>query len=57
MVCILAWLLFSGKKHDVFQEADELIAIIYDPAYDGLEGSKFAVENDPVDDGALFVQN
>lgn len=56
-ICVLAWLLFSGKKHDVFQEADELVAIIYDAADDGLEGSKFAVEQNPSDDGVLFVQN
>ncbi|MCJ1464545.1 hypothetical protein MMC07_003158 [Pseudocyphellaria aurata] len=43
-----AWLLFSGKKHETFGEADELVAIVYDGLYRGLEGHTFAVENDPV---------
>jgi len=38
------WLLFSGNKHDQFLEEDELVAILYDGAYDCLEGFKFAVE-------------
>jgi len=29
----LGWLGFSGEKHGQFPESDELVAIIYDPAY------------------------
>lgn len=32
----LGWLGFSGEKHGQFPESDELVAIIYDPAYTGL---------------------
>ena len=39
----LAWLIFSGKKHDVHVEADELVAIVYDGTYDVLEGTEYAV--------------
>ncbi|KAF8076975.1 hypothetical protein FPV67DRAFT_1777345 [Lyophyllum atratum] len=31
----LGWLGFSGKKHDKFSGSDELVVIIYDPAYVG----------------------
>ena len=44
---LLGWLLFSGKKHDLFPEADELVAILYDGVYDVLEGDEFAVEDEP----------
>lgn len=43
----LGWLVFSGKKHDKYKEADELVAIVYDGNYEALEGSEHAVENDP----------
>lgn len=52
---LLGWLLFSGKKHNMFPQADELIAIIYDGAYDVLEGSEFAVEDEPQVDVAAAV--
>ncbi|MCJ1264911.1 hypothetical protein MMC22_004786 [Lobaria immixta] len=42
-----AWLLFSGNKHETFREADELVAIVYDGLYRGLESHTFAVESDP----------
>ncbi|KAF8076965.1 hypothetical protein FPV67DRAFT_440756 [Lyophyllum atratum] len=29
----LGWLGFSGKKHDKFTESDEIVAIVYSPAY------------------------
>lgn len=38
-----AWLLFSGNKHETFREADELVAIVYDGLYRGLESHTFAV--------------
>ncbi|KAF8148413.1 hypothetical protein B0H34DRAFT_263015 [Crassisporium funariophilum] len=31
----LGWLGFSGKRHELFPESDELVAIVYDPAYTG----------------------
>ncbi|GLB42215.1 hypothetical protein LshimejAT787_1102300 [Lyophyllum shimeji] len=31
----LGWLGFSGRKHEMFPESDELVAIVYDPAYTG----------------------
>ena len=37
-------LLFSGKKHDVFAEADELVAIAYNVSYTSFIRTKFAVE-------------
>lgn len=40
----IAWLVFSGKKHDTFKEIDELIAIVYDGAYHALDANKFAIE-------------
>ena len=43
-VVILGWLVFSGRKHEMFPEADELVAIVYDGAYDGLGGHIFGVE-------------
>lgn len=42
-VCI-AWLIFSGKKHEKFKEADELIAVIYDGAQHHLDADRYAVE-------------
>jgi len=36
---------FSGKKHSVHTEADELIAVVYDGNYDRLEGTRFAVSD------------
>ena len=40
------WLVFSGKKSDLFPEGDELVAIVYDGAYNVLDSHKFAVESD-----------
>lgn len=39
----IAYLVFSGSKHDDFPDADELVAIVYDGAYDELEVYNFAV--------------
>ncbi|KAF8798691.1 hypothetical protein BYT27DRAFT_7203284 [Phlegmacium glaucopus] len=33
----LGWLGFSGKKHERFPDSDELVAMIYDPTYHGLD--------------------
>lgn len=44
----LGWLCFSGRKHDKFTESDELVAIIYDPTYNGFR------DLDP--DQALLVE-
>jgi len=43
------WLVFSGKKHHLHAEADELIAIIYDSEYEALENPQHAAEADPDD--------
>lgn len=43
----LRWLVFAGKKHDDFPEADELVAVVYDGIYDLLEGHSSAVEPGP----------
>ncbi|KAL8785623.1 MAG: hypothetical protein Q9213_003277 [Squamulea squamosa] len=50
----IARLLFSGRKHDLFPEADELIAIGYDASYGFSQGFDFAVEEDP-EDGFILV--
>ena len=47
---IIGWLLFSGKKHDDFPEADELIAIVYDGCYTGLQSHTFVFESDKLED-------
>ncbi|KAK4448918.1 hypothetical protein QBC34DRAFT_426004 [Podospora aff. communis PSN243] len=41
-----AWLIFSGRKHSQ-HDGDELVAIVYDGAYEVLEGSLHAVEPEP----------
>ena len=33
----LGWLAFSGQKHPDFPEDDELVALVYDPVYDGFQ--------------------
>jgi hypothetical protein len=47
MMCsdlLLAYLVFSGIKDKVHKGAKELVAILYDGAYDRLEGTRFKVE-------------
>lgn len=44
----LGWLGFSGSKHPLFPDSDEVVAIVYDPAYNGLELS---------DDQMLLVED
>ncbi|KAK4443335.1 hypothetical protein QBC34DRAFT_212291 [Podospora aff. communis PSN243] len=41
------WLVFSGNKH-AQHDADELIAIVYDGAYEVLEGLYHVVESEPM---------
>lgn len=40
---LIAWLVFSGKKHQKF-DADELIAIVYDGTYEVFQGLYHTVE-------------
>lgn len=35
-------------KYETFREVDELVAIVYDGLYRGLESHTFAVESDPI---------
>lgn len=35
----LGWLVYSGKKHALHAEADELVGIMYDSEYSTLEGA------------------
>ncbi|KAM5369067.1 hypothetical protein ACJZ2D_009162 [Fusarium nematophilum] len=45
------WLVFSGKKHEKYPEADELIAFVYDAEYEALEAVQHDVEADPDESG------
>ena len=33
----LGWLVYGGQKHPDFPEDDELVALVYDPVYDGFQ--------------------
>jgi hypothetical protein len=37
ILCGLAWLVFSGNKHEKYPEADELIAIVYNSVFEVLK--------------------